>query len=81
MYTCLVIILTSQANGKVTIPGSGNEKVSWVLVEDFAAVLPEVLQNPKSKNASVRLIAQELSFNEVVAIIEKTHGRLGLGYL
>lgn len=43
--------------------------------DDFTAILPDIINNPKSKNATVNLAASTVSWNEAIAAFEKATGK------
>jgi len=62
-------------NGKATIVGDGNYKISLTLTDDIARILPDILLDPTSKNAEIRLIGDTLSWNDAIKHFEKARGQ------
>lgn len=62
--------------GKVTVYGSGNNKVSWIAVPDVAFFAVSALDNANLKNKQLELGGpQQLSPLEVINIFEQVAGR------
>ncbi len=58
-------------NGKATVYGSGDGKISYISLGDVAEFAVQSLDNPAARNAVIELGGPEpLSLNEVVAIFE-----------
>jgi hypothetical protein len=62
-------------NGKARVYGDGNTKISTTSTADFSAVLPDVLNNPRSKNAAVKLVGDTLTWNQVIEVLENHTGK------
>jgi uncharacterized protein YbjT (DUF2867 family) len=63
-------------NGKATIYGSGQNRISYISLDDVAQFAAEVLSNPAARNAVIELGGTEaLAPIEVVRIFEEIAGR------
>lgn len=63
-------------NGKVTVYGNGNNKISFISLRDVAAFAVASLDNPEAVNRIIELGGPEaLSPAEVIAIFEQQAGR------
>jgi len=67
-------IVIDIANKKANIPGTGKEKFAVTHTDDIAKSVPEILTNPKFKNAVVRIAGDHVSFGGVVELIQQTTG-------
>ena len=63
------------ANGKVSIVGDGNVRTSWSSFEDIGRAVAESLELPQSKNATLYIDSDVLTFNEIVHLYEKKNGK------
>ena len=63
------------ANLKVTLVGDGNTTNSLSSISDFTQILPDVLSNPKSKNATINLVGEHITYNQVIDLYEKKLGK------
>jgi len=62
------------SSGQPTIPGDGDQKISWTTIPDAARFTVASLQDyNNSKNASISVEGDRLSFNEVIAIYQQIH--------
>jgi len=58
-------------NGKYYLFGKGDKKLPFIFTCDVAKFVPEILKDPSSKNATVRLATDFYSENEVVQIFQE----------
>jgi uncharacterized protein YbjT (DUF2867 family) len=63
-------------NGKAQVYGQGDNKISWISFRDVAAFAVAALDNPRAKNAVLKLGGPDpLSPKEVVRLAEQTTGK------
>jgi uncharacterized protein YbjT (DUF2867 family) len=63
-------------NGKATIYGSGNQRISWISVPDLARFVVACIDNPAALNREIQVGGPEaLSPREVIRIFEEARGR------
>lgn len=62
-------------NGKITVLGDGNAKISLSKTDEFTALLPDILQNPKSKNTTVNVVGDTVTLNQAIELFEKATGK------
>lgn len=63
-------------NGKATVYGSGDRKLSWISLRDVAQFVIRALDAPEAENATVELGGPDaLSPLEVIGIFEEASGR------
>jgi uncharacterized protein YbjT (DUF2867 family) len=63
-------------NGKAQVYGAGDNKISWISFRDVAAFAVAALDNPRAKNAVLKLGGPEaLSPKDVVRLAEQTTGK------
>jgi len=61
--------------GKAHIYGDGNQRISTIDVSDIAKCVPEILLDPSTKNQSVYLASESLSYHEAIPIFEEELGK------
>ena len=57
------------------VAGDGTKKVSVISIKDIARYVPEILLDPSTKNAIVKIAGDVLSPNEAVKIFEEVAGK------
>ena len=63
-------------NGKAQVYGAGDNKISWISFRDVAGFAVAALDNPRAKNAVLRLGGPDpLGPLEVVRLAEQTTGK------
>jgi len=61
--------------GEIKVLGDGNAKISLTHTDDFTRLLPEILSNPKSKNATVNIVGDTITWNHAIESFEKATGK------
>jgi len=61
--------------GKLTIPGDGNQPFSTTHTSDIAKFVPEILLDPSSKNRNVHIYGEVITHNQAIKIFEEELGQ------
>jgi len=62
-------------SGKVNIPGDGNSKFDAIHSSDVGRLLPYILENPVSKNATIFIRSEIVTYNQVIDVFDKHLGK------